>query len=81
MNKKISAIEMCKGNAFVSYSNVVKAYKKKGNNYYTHDTGMSEDIKSLHIHGNHMWTSGEYVMYHYQDKKELDYFMCPGLFI
>ena len=69
---------MFKDKAFVSSSRTVRGMNKTGKEFYTFETGMTEDIKAMGVLPPNLWTAGDYSMFRYEDSNEMGCYMCPG---
>ncbi|KAL3880310.1 hypothetical protein ACJMK2_032558 [Sinanodonta woodiana] len=61
---------------FVSSGAVVKGYTKKGKNFLTFDTNMSEPVLSMYVEGADLFTCSNFVFNHYHDCKDANSFVC-----
>ncbi|KAH3757485.1 Bardet-Biedl syndrome 7 protein [Pelomyxa schiedti] len=67
---------MCKDRVFYSFGHTVSGISaKKGKQFFTVETGMTEVIHNLFVEGPDMFVSGEYSLYHFVDAKDKDFFM------
>ncbi|XP_059178625.1 Bardet-Biedl syndrome 7 protein homolog isoform X3 [Physella acuta] len=60
---------------FASSGAEVKAYTKKGKNFLTFDTNMSEPIQSLYVEGTDLFACGNFAFNHYRDCKDLNFYL------
>ncbi|XP_063422998.1 Bardet-Biedl syndrome 7 protein homolog isoform X3 [Mytilus trossulus] len=60
---------------FVSTGSEIKGYTKKGKNFLSFDTNLSEPIQSMFVEGADLFTCGNYVYNHYKDCKDTNYFL------
>lgn len=61
---------------FITSGVEVNAFTKKGKNFLTFDTNMSEPVQSLYIEGTDMLACGNFVYNHYRDCKDINYVVC-----
>lgn len=61
---------------FTASGAVVNAYTKKGKNFLTFDTNMSEPIASMYVEGTDLLACGKFVFNHYRDCKDINYVLC-----
>jgi len=61
---------------FIASGINVMAFTKKGKNFLTFDTNMSEPIQSLYIEGTDLLACGSFVFNHYRDCKDINYVVC-----
>ncbi|XP_041358571.1 Bardet-Biedl syndrome 7 protein homolog isoform X2 [Gigantopelta aegis] len=61
---------------FIAAGPEVKGFTKKGKNFLTFDTNMSEPIQSMYVEGADLLVCGNFIYNHYRDCKDLNYFLC-----
>ncbi|XP_046325809.1 Bardet-Biedl syndrome 7 protein homolog isoform X2 [Haliotis rufescens] len=61
---------------FVASGPEVRGYTKKGKNFLTFDTNMSEPIQSMYVEGSDLFTCGNFIYNHYRDCKDINHFLC-----
>eukprot|EP00050_Salpingoeca_kvevrii_P000694 m.154063 g.154063 ORF g.154063 m.154063 type:complete len:700 (-) comp10185_c0_seq1:1038-3137(-) len=76
---KISRIELVKDKIFVAANTEVLGYSKKGKNFFSISTYMTETIRSMFIVNNELHLAGDFVYSHYVDCKDVHYFMAGDL--
>ncbi|CAG2256204.1 unnamed protein product [Mytilus edulis] len=60
---------------FLSTGSEIKGFTKKGKNFLSFDTNLSEPIQSMFVEGADLFTCGNYVYNHYKDCKDTNYFL------
>ncbi|XP_019862996.1 PREDICTED: Bardet-Biedl syndrome 7 protein homolog [Amphimedon queenslandica] len=60
---------------FVSAGAEVKAFTKKGKQFLSFDSNLTEPIRSMYVNGSHLYTVGSYVFNHYVDCIDTDYYL------
>ncbi|XP_052091576.1 Bardet-Biedl syndrome 7 protein homolog isoform X4 [Mytilus californianus] len=60
---------------FLSTGSEIKGFTKKGKNFLSFDTNLSEPIQSMYVEGSDLFTCGNYVYNHYKDCKDTNYFL------
>ncbi|XP_052251005.1 Bardet-Biedl syndrome 7 protein homolog isoform X10 [Dreissena polymorpha] len=60
---------------FVTSGPEVKGYTKKGKNFLTFDTNMSENLLSMYVEGSDLFCCGQFMYNHYRDCKDTNYFL------
>ncbi|XP_052795027.1 Bardet-Biedl syndrome 7 protein homolog isoform X2 [Mya arenaria] len=53
----------------------VKGYTKKGKNFLTFDSNMSEGIESIYVEGADLFCCGKFMYNHYHDCKDTNFFL------
>ncbi|XP_012936573.1 Bardet-Biedl syndrome 7 protein homolog [Aplysia californica] len=54
----------------------VNAFTKKGKNFLTFNTNMSEPVQSMYVEGTDLLVCGNFVFNHYRDCKDINYVVC-----
>ncbi|KAK3099890.1 hypothetical protein FSP39_011300 [Pinctada imbricata] len=79
--KKINRLELggpvggVRERIFITAGSEVKGFTKKGKNFLSFDTNLSEPISSMYVEGSELFTSGNFVYNHYHDCKDTNYFL------
>ncbi|KAH9495726.1 Bardet-Biedl syndrome 7 protein [Bulinus truncatus] len=60
---------------FTSNGTEVNAYTKKGKNFLTFDTSMTEPLQSIYVEGADLLACNNFVFNHYRDCKDCNYFL------
>ncbi|XP_013079429.2 Bardet-Biedl syndrome 7 protein homolog isoform X1 [Biomphalaria glabrata] len=60
---------------FTSAGTEVNAFTKKGKNFLTFDTGITEPVQSIYVEGTDLLACGNFGFNHYCDCKESSYFL------
>ncbi|XP_060601022.1 Bardet-Biedl syndrome 7 protein homolog isoform X2 [Ruditapes philippinarum] len=60
---------------FVASGPEVKGYTKKGKNFLSFDTNMSESIESMYVEGSDLFCCGKFMYNHYRDCKDTNFFL------
>ncbi|KAF6035121.1 BBS7 [Bugula neritina] len=58
---------------FVAAGPEVKGYTKKGKQFLTFATNLSEDIQSMHVEAADLLVTGKYIFNHYRDLQDINY--------
>lgn len=66
-----------KGKVFVVEGNVVRGMTKKGKEFFSFDTNITEKIEKIAVCETQVWASGEYTHSTFQDSKEKHFFISP----
>ncbi|GMH36136.1 hypothetical protein BSKO_04004 [Bryopsis sp. KO-2023] len=62
---------------FVMEGHVLRGFNKKGREFFSFDTNLTEKVAGLAIHETDMWVSGEYVHNHFHEAKEKHFYIAP----
>jgi Bardet-Biedl syndrome 7 protein len=62
---------------FVCCGPEVRGFTKKGKQFFGFDTNLTESIQTMHISGSDLFLCGTYIYNHYQDCKDIDYYLSP----
>jgi hypothetical protein len=60
---------------------MVRGINKKGKEFYSIETGVPDDILNLRALAPDLWVASEYIMYHYNESTETEFFMSPGKYV
>ncbi|KAL5012626.1 hypothetical protein ScPMuIL_011177 [Solemya velum] len=60
---------------FIGVGPEVRGYSKKGKNFLSFDTNMSEPIQSMYVEGADLFCCGNFIYNHYRDCKDANYFL------
>ncbi|KAK6172249.1 hypothetical protein SNE40_015952 [Patella caerulea] len=80
--QKISRLELggpvggVKDRIFIATGPEIKGFTKKGKNFLTFDTNMSEPVQSFHVQGSDLFVCGKFIYNHYRDCKDVNDFLC-----
>lgn len=61
---------------FVASDNKVRAFNKKGKQFLTFDSNLTEPIRSMFVCGNDLILCGNHVYNHYRDCKDIGTYLC-----
>lgn len=62
---------------FVAAGAEIRGYTKKGKQFLTFDTNLTESIQSMYVIGNNLFLCGNYVFNHYHEFQDENYFLSP----
>lgn len=62
---------------FLSSGEKVKGVSRKGKEFFTFDTNLTETIQGLFVENTYIWTSGEYSYNVFENAQELYSYICP----
>lgn len=54
----------------------MRGYNKKGKQFLSFDTNMTETIKSMIVLGDDLFVSGNHVFNHFRDCKDMGSYLC-----
>ncbi|KAL4229928.1 Bardet-Biedl syndrome 7 protein [Mactra antiquata] len=60
---------------FIASGAEVRGFTKKGKNFLTFDTNMSEPIESIYVEGSDLLCCGKFMYNHYKDCKDTNFFL------
>ncbi|PVD34246.1 hypothetical protein C0Q70_05514 [Pomacea canaliculata] len=61
---------------FLSVGSEVKGFSRKGKNFLSFTTNMTEPIQSMYVEGPDLFACGKFVYNHYRDCKDTNYMLC-----
>ncbi|KAJ4462859.1 putative Bardet-Biedl syndrome 7 protein [Paratrimastix pyriformis] len=61
---------------FTASRQTIHGFSKKGKNFYSFDTNLTEPITSFCIQRDHLWIGGEYVYNHFVNQNEANFYMA-----
>ncbi|MFH4976443.1 hypothetical protein AB6A40_003152 [Gnathostoma spinigerum] len=61
---------------FIAAGNTVKGYSKKGKQFFSFETNMTEPVSTMYIYGVDMFLCGLHSFNHYHDCAEASYYLC-----
>ncbi|XP_067943832.1 Bardet-Biedl syndrome 7 protein homolog isoform X2 [Watersipora subatra] len=59
---------------FAAAGSEVKGYTKKGKQFLTFATNLSEDVQSMHVEAADLLVTGKYIFNHYRDLQDINYY-------
>lgn len=62
---------------FVATNAEIKGYSKKGKQFLSFDTNLTETIQSIYVEGPDLYVCGSYIYNHYHDCQDQHYFLAP----
>lgn len=62
---------------FVSAGAEIKGYSKKGKQFLSFDTNLTEPIQSMFVEGSDLFLCGNYIYNHYHDCRDQNYYLAP----
>lgn len=62
---------------FASSLSTVTGYSKKGKQFFSFETNMTEPIRSMSVMGDNLCITGSYVYNSYKNSQESAYYLCP----
>jgi Bardet-Biedl syndrome 7 protein len=71
------ALGSARDRIFVCCGPEVRGFTKKGKQFFGFDTNLTESIQTMHISGSDLFLCGTYIYNHYQDCKDIDYYLSP----
>ncbi|ESP04393.1 hypothetical protein LOTGIDRAFT_223884 [Lottia gigantea] len=81
-SQKITRLELggpiggVKDRIFIATGPEIRGYTKKGKNFLSFDTNMSEPVQSFHVQGSDLFVCGNFIFNHYHDCKDTNYYLC-----
>eukprot|EP00055_Hartaetosiga_balthica_P006364 m.19854 g.19854 ORF g.19854 m.19854 type:complete len:725 (+) comp5178_c0_seq2:35-2209(+) len=75
----IERTEMIKDRVFVATGAEVHGYSKKGKNFFTISTYLTEPIKNMCVKDSHIQVAGDYIYTHYIDNKDTYSYMSQAI--
>eukprot|EP01138_Halocafeteria_seosinensis_P002815 gb/GECG01002876.1/.p1 GENE.gb/GECG01002876.1/~~gb/GECG01002876.1/.p1 ORF type:complete len:814 (+),score=106.42 gb/GECG01002876.1/:1-2442(+) len=66
-----------KDKIFLSTGEKIKGISRKGKEFFTFDTNLTETIKGLFVENTHIWSTGEYSYNVFENAQEQHAYMCP----
>ena len=80
---KISSVTLggaaapCNEKIFVAAQTEIKGFTKKGKQFLTFTSNVTEPIESIHAEGSYLYLCGDYIFNQYDDCKDKNYFLSP----
>lgn len=62
---------------FASSLSTVTGYSKKGKQFFSYETNMTEPIRSMCVTGDNLCITGSYVFNSFKNSQETAYYLCP----
>eukprot|EP00095_Tigriopus_kingsejongensis_P011869 maker-scaffold180_size281610-snap-gene-0.36 protein:Tk11869 transcript:maker-scaffold180_size281610-snap-gene-0.36-mRNA-1 annotation:"bardet-biedl syndrome 7 protein homolog" len=69
------ALGTVKDKIFVTAGNEVRGFTKKGKQFLSFETNLTEEIQTMSINGNDLFVTGHHIYNHYKDCRDVNYFM------
>ncbi|TRY73217.1 hypothetical protein TCAL_01950 [Tigriopus californicus] len=69
------ALGTVKDKIFISAGNEIRGFTKKGKQFLSFETNLTETIQTASITGNDLLVAGQHVYNHYQDCQDMNYFL------
>eukprot|EP00759_Apiculatamorpha_spiralis_P033810 PhF_6_TR35006/c0_g4_i1/m.50926/K16749/BBS7; Bardet-Biedl syndrome 7 protein len=77
LGKPITRVQLMEDKAFVSSGEKITGFSKKGRDFLTMETNLSELITSIQVRHPKIWTAGSYILTQFDDGKEVCFSMIP----
>eukprot|EP00698_Gefionella_okellyi_P026192 TRINITY_DN9896_c0_g1_i1.p1 TRINITY_DN9896_c0_g1~~TRINITY_DN9896_c0_g1_i1.p1 ORF type:complete len:718 (-),score=186.21 TRINITY_DN9896_c0_g1_i1:1083-3236(-) len=74
---ELGGVKSDKHKIFVASGSSVRAFTKKGKEFFRLETNLTEPIRSMFVEGNGIWTGGEYIYNQFRDAQDNYFYMSP----
>uniref|UniRef100_A0A2K6FS97 Bardet-Biedl syndrome 7 n=1 Tax=Propithecus coquereli TaxID=379532 RepID=A0A2K6FS97_PROCO len=61
---------------FIAAGSEIRGFTKRGKQFLSFETNLTESIKAMHISGSDLFLSASYIYNHYCDCKDQHYYLC-----
>eukprot|EP01065_Artemidia_motanka_P052516 TRINITY_DN9507_c0_g1_i1.p1 TRINITY_DN9507_c0_g1~~TRINITY_DN9507_c0_g1_i1.p1 ORF type:complete len:765 (+),score=330.61 TRINITY_DN9507_c0_g1_i1:74-2296(+) len=75
--KPVSKVDLVEDRVFVASGDCVRAFTKKGREFFKVETNLAEPINSMAVKTPWIWTAGEYVVACFEEGTEVAYLNTP----
>ena len=65
-----------KDHIYVGYGHAIKAFQKKGKEFFKFNTSLNEDITSLVVEDEEIWTAGDYLYHTFEKVQDANFYMA-----